>query len=795
MNSFPFKLNRTAVLLCGLAVVMWAGSVWCGVGQSAVITLVFPPGARATGLGEAFTAVANDANAIYFNPAGLGMDPLANSWKAFLDGKGPFTGIASKRKSDILSSELVWAGTTRGVLRYNGKAWVSKEIYLIEQNDNLASIARRYLNVDDAGVIQNAVWKIREENNIEMRLFSLVMDKLRASLTDSVLGKSRQSLTSVSRRIVDLPVVDRTAAKIYGILAEVTDTASADRLSDVVSLILQKKDTRLSDLVELRIPFTIAVGDSVTALAMDESDRLWVGTRSGLWRCSESKWSRVTVADGLPSNVITAIAIGKYGDLAVGTDAGLGIYKDGIWTKVTTADGLPDSAVTCVAFGKEGAIFAGSLGGLIRKKDDKITLFDTSKGLLSQRVYALLYDSRDRLWVGGENGVSILSGKSWKRFKFPGSTVHCIAEQHASSIWIGTNKGVVNYQDGSKGEALPQWKTYHSKNALTGNNVKGLATFGNDVWIATDQALNKYEWAQMQALLFWEPLLPAFKLKELWHTFGAFVFPTEDWGTLGASVNYINMGVNEWTDELGRILGKARSWEGVFGLSYGLPITQNFSFGLNMKFVNSALAPGIGAHGQGIGNTYAIDVGLLRRDAFVRNLNFGLEIQNMGPSIYYIDPEKSDPIPFTIRLGSAYTAVQSPIHELTFLLDLNREIVKNYPDAKPDPFWKAIWTDLLHDQDESLRYEVEQVNANLGVEYWYSHFLAVRSGFLFDYVGERYELTLGLGLNYGNMNFDWSYIHAPEGFMRGVLERIESSKTGASGARNGQYRASFLFRL
>ena len=63
--------------------------------------------------------------------------------------------------------------------------------------------------------------------------------------------------------------------------------------------------------------------------------------------------------------------------------------------------------------------------------------------------------------------------------------------------------------------------------------------------------LNKYQWAQKQALLFYEQLLPAFKLKELWHMFWQVVIPTEDWGTLGLSINFINMGIEQFTDELG----------------------------------------------------------------------------------------------------------------------------------------------------------------------------------------------------------------------------------------------------
>jgi len=41
----------------------------CAQGQSAVITLVFPSGSRSIGMGEVGTALADDEQVLYFNPA------------------------------------------------------------------------------------------------------------------------------------------------------------------------------------------------------------------------------------------------------------------------------------------------------------------------------------------------------------------------------------------------------------------------------------------------------------------------------------------------------------------------------------------------------------------------------------------------------------------------------------------------------------------------------------------------------------------------------------------------------
>src|SRR4030065_2894086 len=48
--------------------------------QSAVLFLRIAAGARAAGMGESFVAIADDATATHWNPAGLGKYPLYSEW-------------------------------------------------------------------------------------------------------------------------------------------------------------------------------------------------------------------------------------------------------------------------------------------------------------------------------------------------------------------------------------------------------------------------------------------------------------------------------------------------------------------------------------------------------------------------------------------------------------------------------------------------------------------------------------------------------------------------------------------
>lgn len=799
VRSIENQFKRFALIS---ALLLFGGKeLFAGVGEAAVITLIFPPGARSTGMGEAFTGLADDVSATYYNPAGLGQAPQANSWKAhLLDKEYVFTAISSRKKKGFGPKDKIWAGTDKGVLRFNGKSWESAEIYLIEEDDDLNSIANRYLKIDDEKVIKDAVWILRTENGIGMKRYAAVKELLMKEFLRSAPQQADSLSKAFARRVTEIPSFERSTSSIRKVLAGSVDSSRADTLSDLLDNVFTMEDKELKDLQELKVPFRIAVDDSVTAIIVDESERVWIGTKEGLWRCNGTEWNLFTILDGLPSNSITCLAPGPYGDIAVGTDKGLAVFSSGKWNTYDTLSGIPASGITAVSFGKAKTYYAGTDLGLVKINGKEVTVFDTSNGLLSLKVTALMMDSDKRLWIGGENGVTIYDEVTWKQHKFPQSHVLSFTEQSSGMVWVGTDKGAISYKRGKeytdeKGNTVekePEWKSFHSKNALEGDHISSMSVSGNDVWIATNEAINQYDIAEKQAYLAFEPLLPALHLRELWHLYGAFVLPTEDWGTLGLSINYINMGENQITDALGRDKGKVRSWEGVFGLSYGLPIKEDLSVGMNLKYVVSALAPGYGSNGEGVGHTFGIDAGVLKRDFLIRNFDIGFMAQNMGPNIFYIDRDNPDPIPFTLRLGLVYRALQTPVHDLKVLLDLHKEIVKNTDSGKPDPFWKAIGTDLLFDKDEDLKYEIQEINVNLGIEYWYTNFLALRSGLLGDYIGERYELTLGVGLRYGTLNFDWSYIVAPEGFMKGVLRWFNPEKEGATGVRHGQWRASFL---
>ena len=559
--NFNYHQKLFAGILSLSLLIGFIDTIQAAVGESAVITLIFPPGARATALGEAFTGLSDDANATFYNPAGLGQAPLANSWKLHLNNSGnTFTSIAAKKRKDFGAKDLIWVGTNKGLLRYNGKAWEDYESYLVEQKDDIDGIVSKFMKTDDPVLLKNAVWSIFTFNKISQKHYNAIDAQILNALQIKNIANAKQIADSLAKEIVMVPSVERSSAKIYALLSGTLDSLKADTLSDQLASVFLTKDIAFKDLDEVKIPFSIAVKDSITCLTFDNSDRLWAGTADGLWRYSNNEWNHYTIRDGLPSNTIISIAASSSGELSVGTDNGLASYVDGQWKKMDSSDGLPSSIINALVYGQHGVLYAGTPVGLVKTTDSTITVYDTTNGLLNNDVRSLYFDSKERLWIGGDNGVTISTLSSWKRFKFPDSKVVCFTEHGSGNIWIGTNKGVISYKAGATTvdkagvtkEAPPEWKSFHSKNALSDNDVRSIIDHDNDVWIATGKAINEYDNAQRQVFLFYERLLPSFNIPDLWHAYASVVYPTQDWGTIGGFVNYINMGDNPTVDAFGR---------------------------------------------------------------------------------------------------------------------------------------------------------------------------------------------------------------------------------------------------
>jgi len=150
-------------------------------------------------------------------------------------------------------------------------------------------------------------------------------------------------------------------------------------------------------------------------------------------------------------------------------------------------------------------------------------------------------------------------------------------------------------------------------------------------------------------------------------------------------------------------------------------LIENFSIGSNLKMISSQLE-------DKTASTFAIDFGGLYK--FNDKLFFGLNLQNIGPGIKFI--EETDPLPLSLNFGLGYVDDKFSVG-----CDINNSLVelKSY--------------------------------LCLGLEYWFTKTVALRTGYKSGYdtagLGTGVGLSLGFGLNLTNLKLDIAYV--PYGYL------------------------------
>jgi hypothetical protein len=222
------------------------------------------------------------------------------------------------------------------------------------------------------------------------------------------------------------------------------------------------------------------------------------------------------------------------------------------------------------------------------------------------------------------------------------------------------------------------------------------------------------------------------------------------WGGIGASLVYLSYGKSMATDETGFEKGEFTSNEISPQLHIGTEVMKGLAAGLSLKYVYVNLAPGWATPEgvAGAGDTFGADIGVLARlQEIVPSLplavNLGLNVQNLGPNIAYIDQDQSDPIGRNLKVGFGAQVLNLP--KLTGI--------------------------LAYDFNKSLIYSTDKPIHNVGAEVTYGDFVSLRSGYIYDKQGDIMDPTFGVGfvVNLGVNNLAFDYASVPQAR---VLDRV-----------------------
>ena len=109
----------------------------------------------------------------------------------------------------------------------------------------------------------------------------------------------------------------------------------------------------------------------IVSLVVDSDGIVWSGTwGAGLARFDGKTWTNYTNKEGLPSNHVFMLHKDNSGDIWAGTSHGLAKVKsDGQFDVLTKTDGLYADNVFSMANASDGSIWVGSFGGVSRLYD------------------------------------------------------------------------------------------------------------------------------------------------------------------------------------------------------------------------------------------------------------------------------------------------------------------------------------------------------------------------------------------------------------------------------------------
>ncbi|MBN8695546.1 MAG: type IX secretion system outer membrane channel protein PorV [Bacteroidetes bacterium] len=269
-------------------------------------------------------------------------------------------------------------------------------------------------------------------------------------------------------------------------------------------------------------------------------------------------------------------------------------------------------------------------------------------------------------------------------------------------------------------------------------------------------------------------------------------YKTKKRGTIGASLRYFSLGDITFTDNNGNTIGQFRPNEFAVDVAYAIKLSDNFSAGGAVRFVNSNLTGGALVEGSQTkaGRSIAVDVSALYKKDKIKlqdkkaTAAVGLNISNIGNKMSYSDrggANSANFIPINLRLGGSLTVLLDDYNSIAIMADVNKLLVPTPPTYELDTNGAVVYKGgqpvilagkdpnrgvaegmfgSFNDAPGGSKEELREINYSLGMEYWYNKLFAVRVGYFYEHPtkGNRQYFTLGAGVKYNVFGLDFAYL-------------------------------------
>jgi len=258
-------------------------------------------------------------------------------------------------------------------------------------------------------------------------------------------------------------------------------------------------------------------------------------------------------------------------------------------------------------------------------------------------------------------------------------------------------------------------------------------------------------------------------------------------GTVSASLRYFSVGdVILRTSANDPLNLKVKPHELAFDVGYSRKLAENFSMGVNLRFISSDLSIKTADPNYSPGYGFAADINgfyqlPIEIPSGTSTFGLGFAISNLGTKISYDKGNTSNFIPTTFRLGVSYYIPFDKYNRLAIAAEASKLLVPSRQSKYTEGFIKDstnTWT-MSNEQYSSIgvikgigwsfadapggfKEEMQEIIWALGAEYSYNEMFFVRAGYSNEakVKGNRKFFTFGAGFKWTAFRIDVGYVLA-----------------------------------
>ncbi|NFO14705.1 histidine kinase [Clostridium botulinum] len=381
------------------------------------------------------------------------------------------------------SKGYIWIGTHNGLSKYNGKKFKT----YVYKEDSAESIANNIITTIKEDTKEN-LW-VGTSNGLSK--INLNTYEIKNYYQDEENGN-----------LSNYNICDVLISKKGDVLVATADGLNLyNQYEDKFERILYNNKQILSNQV-------------IYSLDEDEKGNLWIGTECGLNKIDINKKEVIQLYN--EENTIEKSIYKVYADnngyVWVGT-FGSGLLKISIDTNkiteykadISNANSLQGGFIKDILRDSNGAIWICTDEGLAKyeEKNDKfITHLNKTYdkySLIDNNTFSIMEDRTGLMWVGTYSGISTFDpNNNIRHYKknpheknsLSSNFIQGIYEDDEELLWIGTDKDGVNILN-TKNNFVNHLNTDNSN--LISNKINFITGIGNDIWIATDGGLSKFD--------------------------------------------------------------------------------------------------------------------------------------------------------------------------------------------------------------------------------------------------------------------------------------------------------------